>query len=54
MKSKAWYALFPMDAYALGPFRFEMTITEKQFKKYLRKWEGVKRLPRSIQIWPTK
>ena len=53
-KSKAWYALFPADAYALGPFRFEVEMTEKDFRKYLREWEGVKRLPEKVQVWPTK
>ena len=53
-KSKAWYALFPLDAYALGPFRFTNEITEWEFREFLRGWEGVKRLPKNVQIWPTK
>jgi len=53
-KSKAWFALFPLDAYALGPFRFEKEMTESEFREYLRDWEGVKRLPKKVQIWPTK
>lgn len=43
-----------MDAYALGPFRFERAKTEREFREYLRDWEGVKRLPKNVQIWPTK
>jgi len=53
-KSKAWYALFPADAYALGPFRFDVEMTETEFRKYLREWEGVDRLPKKVQVWPTK
>jgi hypothetical protein len=48
--SNAWYAKFPPDAYALGPFRFEKPITERAFREYLRKWEGCKRL-KNVQIW---
>ena len=50
--SNAWYAKFPLDAYALGPIRFEKPITEKAFRDYLRKWEGCKRLT-NVQIWVT-
>ena len=50
--SKAWYAKFPLDAYAIGPFRFENPITELAFRKHLRKWEGCKRLI-GVQIWVT-
>jgi hypothetical protein len=53
-KSKAWYAKFPLDAYALGPFRYDDEITEEEFRGRLRKWEGVKRLPMGTQVWPTK
>lgn len=44
VKSKAWYAKFPLDAYALGPFRYEEEISEKEFRKRLRKSGGYKRL----------
>ncbi|GEM_PF-645306 len=52
--SKAWFAKFPLDAYALGPFRFETEKNEKEFKKYLKEWESVKRLPKNLEIWPTR
>jgi hypothetical protein len=51
--SKKWYCKFPLDAYALGPWDFEYPITEAEFREYIRKWEGVKRLPRGFQCWPT-
>jgi len=51
--SKAWYAKFPLDAYALGPFRFEKPLTERAFREYLRKREGCKRLT-NVQVWTAK
>ena len=51
-KSKAWYAHFPLDAYALGPFRFKKPLSEREFRTYLREWEGIKRLT-GVGIWKT-
>jgi len=58
-KSSAWYAFFPGDVYALGPFRFEQPITERDFRAYLRQdfcetWWGYepKRPPVGVQVWP--
>ena len=48
--SNAWYAKFPLDVYALGPFRFKNPITETAFRKFLRQWEGSKKLI-GVQIW---
>jgi len=53
-KSEAWYALFPLDVYALGPFRFTKEKSEHEFREYLREWEGVKRLPKGVEVWPTR
>jgi hypothetical protein len=44
-----WYALFPLDAYSIS-FDFSLPLTERQFRAYLRKWEGVNRLT-GVQIW---
>jgi hypothetical protein len=52
-KSKAWYTLFPSDPYALGPFRFETPIDEKELRKYVKNWDGIKRLPRGFKCWIT-
>lgn len=51
MKSKKWYCHFPADAYAMGPWEFETPITEAEFRTYVRKWEGVKRLPIGFECW---
>jgi hypothetical protein len=51
--SKAWYIKFPMDAYALGPVRFEKPVDEKQVREYARAFEGCKRLPTGFECWPT-
>lgn len=53
MKAKAWYGKFPLDAYALGPARFDEPISERQARSWWRRWEGCKRLPRGFQCWPT-
>lgn len=58
-KSRAWYAKFPPDAYALGPFRFDKPVTETEARAYIREWESdfcnlstpMKRLPRGTQVW---
>jgi hypothetical protein len=53
MESAAWYIKFPLDAYALGPVRFETPVDESQVREYARKWEGVTRLPQGFECWPT-
>jgi hypothetical protein len=53
MKSKAWYIKFPLDAYALGPVRFMTPVGETAVRKWAREFDGVKRLPRGFQCWPT-
>lgn len=52
MKSSAWYAKFPMDAYALGPFRFDKPVSEKEARAYIRQCEGVTRLV-GVSVWAT-
>jgi len=54
MRSAAWYAKFPSDAYAIGPFRFEKPVTEREARAYVRRWDKLTRLPRGTQVWPTK
>jgi hypothetical protein len=54
VKSQAWYVHFPNDAYALGPFRFDEPVTEREARAYVRAWEGVKRLPRGTEFWPER
>jgi len=51
--AKAWYIKFPLDAYALGPVRFEKPVDERRVRKYAREFSGYKRLPRSFGCWPT-
>ena len=53
MASKLWYIKFPLDAYALGPLRFLDPVEEPEVRKWARKFEGCKRLPRGFQCWPT-
>lgn len=53
MKSKAWYIKFPLDAYALGPIRFDVEVDEIEVRKYSKRWSGVKRLPRYFECWIT-
>jgi len=53
MKSKARYVKFPLDVYALGPFRFEHPKNEREVREYVRDWESVSRLPNGTQFWPT-
>lgn len=53
-----WYLKFPLDAYALGPVAFDRQKypkppNEKEVRDYARTWEGVKRLPRGFECWPT-
>ena len=56
-KAKAWYAHFPGDAYALGPFRFDEPVTERQARAEILEWHSfwigkeIKRLPNGFQIW---
>ncbi len=51
MKSKRWYVKFPLDAYALGPVRFEAEVGEAEVRAWAREWEGVKRLPQGFECW---
>lgn len=53
MKSSAWFAHWKPDAYALGPFRFEKPVNEREARAYIRKWAGVKTL-HGWAVWPTK
>lgn len=53
MKSKAWYIKFPTDAYAMGPVRFSEPVDEQAARKYARRLEGVKRLPKTFECWAT-
>ncbi len=53
MKSKAWYVKFPMDAYAMGPIRFQNEVDEKTVRQYAKEWEGCKRLPKGFECWTT-
>jgi len=52
VRSRLWYALFPLDAYALS-FRFEAPLSRRQAIARIREWEGVARLPRNVQVWPS-
>ena len=58
MKSRAWYAKFPLDAYALGPFRFREPVSRAEARRHIRDWEygagkGPARLPNRVRVWPT-
>jgi hypothetical protein len=58
MRSWKWFIKFPADAYALGPVYFDPdkyseAPNEKDVREYARQWEGVKRLPRGFECWPT-
>jgi hypothetical protein len=55
--SSAWYVKFPLDAYALGPLRFEKPISEREARAEARRFHhGIDRqdrpLPRGTQVWP--
>ena len=50
MKSNAWYVLFPGNAYALGPVRFDKAISKAAMREWAKNWYGNK-LPRGTQIW---
>jgi hypothetical protein len=50
MKSNAWYVKFPLDAYAMGPIRFNKEKTERELRQYVREWLGYKRLT-GVQVW---
>jgi hypothetical protein len=52
MKKAAWYILFPQDAYALGPVRFEKPVNEQAVRQWAREWDGLTRLPVGFQCWP--
>jgi hypothetical protein len=59
MKSKAWYVKFPLDAYALGPMRFERPVTEAEARAEARRFHhGIanqhRPLPCGTSLWPTK
>ncbi|KXG74665.1 hypothetical protein AN618_21950 [Fervidicola ferrireducens] len=54
MKSMAWGVLFPNYPYAIGPFRFNLPKSEREFRQYLRKWLKVPRLSRGTQVWPER
>lgn len=45
---KRWYIKFPRDAYALGPIEAPSLRAARQ---WAREFEGVKRLPKGVQIW---
>ena len=52
--SNRWYVKFPLDAYALGPFEFTRSVCTRACRAYVRRWAGIRRLPRGTQVWPTK
>jgi hypothetical protein len=52
MKALAWYFHEPGAVYALGPFRFEQPITEREARAYIRDWLKVRRLPKGCALWP--
>lgn len=54
MLSQKWYIKFPADAYAMGPVDFGKPVDEAAVRKYARKFDGCKRLPRGFECWPTK
>lgn len=59
MKSIAWYVKFPLDAYALGPFRFSTPVTEREAREEARRFHhGINNshrpLPKGTQLWATK
>lgn len=49
--SKRWWVHFPNDAYSMT-FDLDEPMTEREFRAYLREWEGVDRLPNRIAILP--
>jgi len=53
LKSRAWYVLFPRDAYALGPYRFVEPVCERELRVYVRKHMGYPRLPNGTHCWRT-
>ncbi len=52
MKALAWYFHAPGFVYALGPFRFEELVTEREARAYIRDWLKVRRLPKGCALWP--
>ena len=48
-KSDAWYVIFPLDAYALGPYRFDELISAKQLVEEVEEQFGEK----PSNVWPT-
>lgn len=52
MRAKAWYIHFPLDAYALGPIRWDRPVGEREVRKYARQWDKVTRLPAGFSCWP--
>lgn len=58
MRAWSWYIKYPIDAYALGPFRFKgnrdcpKPPNERYVREYTRKWSGADRLPAGFQCWP--
>lgn len=58
MRAWKWHYRFPLGVYAFGPVHFDRRDydkppNEKEMRDYMRKWEGVKRLPEGFQCWPT-
>ena len=51
-RAKAWYVKFPLDAYALGPVRFNGPVGETDARQWMQEFEGVKRLPQGAECWP--
>jgi hypothetical protein len=57
MKSARWYVKFPLDAYALGPLRFDCPVDERGARAEARRFHhGIQHqdrpLPRGTQVWP--
>ena len=45
--------MFPLNAYALGPVRFENPVGETEVRKWAREWNGTTKLPRGFKCWNT-
>ena len=54
MRCTAWYVHFPADAYALGPFRFERPVNEREARAHVRDWDKISRLPQGTELWPAR
>ena len=51
MKYFAWFIKFPLDAYALGPVRFDKAISYKEARRRIKEMYGLKDYTKFL-IWP--